>query len=90
MDLQLEYPGNEVQFPSSDIDSDQTNSLPLAPSPNTFSQDEPDIRADWGPADFDLNGNAEPIPDDLERDLGNEEESVPATSTEYHPLINGM
>jgi hypothetical protein len=90
--MDLRYPGNErelVQFPSSDID--QTSSLP--PSPNVFSQDEPDFRfpdsqSDWGPSDFDLpvDGNAEPIPADLDWD----EQSVPADSTEFHPLINGM
>jgi hypothetical protein len=100
MDLQLEYPGNEgnlVQFPSSEID--QTGSESPPPSPNAFSQleDESDNHArfsDWGPSDFDLDGNTEPIPADLdppslERDLG-DEGSVPAASTEFHPLINGM
>jgi hypothetical protein len=92
--MDLQYPGNEgklVQFPSSDID--QTSSPP--PSPNAFPQDhnEPDFQvSDWGPSDFDLDGNAEPIPADLdssESDLG-DERSVPADSTEFHPLINGM
>jgi hypothetical protein len=91
--MDLQYPGNEgelVQFPSSDIDHDQTSSPP--PSPNAFSQ-EPDFRfSDWEPSDFDLGGNVEPIPADLdssENDLG-DEQSVPADPTEFHPLINGM
>jgi hypothetical protein len=92
--MDLQYPGNEgelVQFPSSDIDRDQTSSPP--PSPNAFSQ-EPDFQlSDWpgGPSDFDLGGNAEPIPAASESDLW-DEQSVPADSdpTEFHPLINGM
>ena len=91
--MDLQYLGNEgesVQFPSSDID--QTSSPPL--SLNAFSQDEPDIHfraSDWGPSDFDLDDDAEPIPTNLdssESDLG--DGSVPADSTEFHPLINGM
>ena len=76
--MDLQFSGNEgefqvVQFPPSD---DQTSSPP--PSLNAFSQNEPDIHfqvSDHGPSDFDLDGNAEPIP---------------ADSTEFHPLINGM
>jgi hypothetical protein len=89
----LQYPGNEgelVQFPSSDIDQISSPASP-PPSPNAFFQDEPDIhfRSDWGPSDFDLDGNAAPIPADLdfsESDLGD----VAADSTEFHPFINGM
>jgi hypothetical protein len=102
--LDLQYPlagneGNLVPIPSSDIDQTSSDSELPPPSPNAFSQleDEPDNHArfsDWGPsdADFDLDGNTEPIPADLdlsEHDLG-DEESVAATSTEFHPLINGM
>jgi hypothetical protein len=81
--MDLQYPGDEgefFQFPSSDID--QTSSR--APSLNAFSQDELDIH-------FNLNGDTESIPADLdssESDLG-DERSVPAYSTEFHPLING-
>jgi hypothetical protein len=90
----LQYPGNEgefVPFPPSDIN--QTSSPP--PSPNALSQDEPDIHfrfSDRDPSDFDLDDDAEPIPADLdtsESDLG-DERSIPAASTEFHPLINGM
>jgi hypothetical protein len=94
--MDLQYLGNDgefVQFPSSDID--QTSPPPPL---NAFSQDERDIQfqlevSDWGgPSDFDLYGNAESIPADIdpsESDLG-DERSVPADSTEFHPLINGM
>ena len=100
--MDIQYPlaeneGNSVEVPSSDID--QTSSESPPPSPNTFSQleDEPDTGnharfSDWGPADFDLDGNTEPVPADLdpsEHDL-KDEESVPAASIEFHPLINGM
>lgn len=89
--MDLQYPGNEgelVQLPSSDID--QISAPPS--SPNAFFRDEPDnhFRSDWGPSDFDLDGNAAPIPADLdfsESDLGG---NVAADSTEFHPLINGM
>ena len=82
--MDLQYPGNEgelVQFPSSDID--QISSPP--PSPNAFFQDEPD----WGPSDFDLDGNAAPIPADLDFSESNLRD-VAADSTEFHPFINGM
>lgn len=91
--MNLQYPGNEGEFfqlPSSD---DQTSSPPPL---NALSQDEPDIDvrvSDWGDrSDFDLDGDAESIPahlDPLESDIG-DEQSVPADSTEFHPLINGM
>ena len=86
--MNLQYPGNDgepVQFPSSD-DSDIVETSSPQPSPNTFSQDEPDhFRvSDWDPPDFDLGGNAEPIPANLDPS-----ESA-ADSTEIHPLINGM
>lgn len=89
--MNLQYPVNEGEYfqsPYSDIV--QTSSPP--PSPNAFSQDEPDhFRfSDWDrPSDFELDGNNEPIPahlDPSESDLG----SVAADSTEFHPLINGM
>ena len=91
--IDLQYKGNEgesVQFPLSDID--QTS--PPPPPPNAFSQEEPDIHfraSDWGPSDFDLDDDAKPIPTNLdssESDLG--DGSVPADSTEFHPLINSM
>jgi hypothetical protein len=93
--MDLQYPGNEdnsVQFPSSDIDRTSSESPP--PSPNAFSQADIHARlSDLSPSNFDLDGNMEPIPADLdpsERDsdssLGDEE----STSTEFHPLINGM
>jgi hypothetical protein len=78
--MDLQYPGNEydyVQLPSSDLDRSSSPAFP-PPSPNAYSQGEPDIHfqgSDLGPCDFDLDGNAEPIP---------------ADSTEFHPLINGM
>jgi hypothetical protein len=94
--LDLQYPGDEgefnlVQFPSSDIG--QTSSPP--PSPNAFSQDEADVHFRIsGPqaSDFDSDGDAEPIPADLdssESGVG-DEQSIPADYTEFHPLINGM
>ena len=92
--MDLQYPGDEdelIQFPTLDVN--QTSSPP--PSPNAFSQGEPDIHAlfsDSRPSDFDLDSNAEPIPadlDPLEHDLG-DKGSVPADSTEFHLLINGM
>ena len=87
----LKYPENEeelVQIPSSDVN--QTSSPPS--SPNTFSQNELDLDSirlgsDQGPFDFD--DNAGPIPADLEPDSA-DEGSIPAVSTEFHPLINGM
>lgn len=86
--LNLQYLGNEGEFfqlPSSDID--QT----ISPPP--LSQYEPDIDfrvSDRGDSS-DLDGNAESIHahlDPLESDIG-DELSVPADSTEFHPLING-
>jgi hypothetical protein len=94
--MDLQYPGNEdelVQFPSLDVDQTSSESPPS--SPNAFSQDEPDIHthfSDWSPSDFDLDANAEPIPANLDpsdHGLG-DEGSVPADSTDFHPLINGM
>jgi hypothetical protein len=94
--MNLQYPGNEGEFfqlPSSD---DQTSSPP--PASNALSQDEPDIDvrvSDWGDRsgfDSDLDGDAESFLahlDPLESDIG-DEQSVPADSTEFHPLINGM
>ena len=81
--MNLQYPGNECDFihlPSSDLDqsSSPASPPPPPPSPNGYSQDEPDFHfggSDLGPGDLDLDGNAEPIP---------------ADSTEFHPLINGM
>jgi len=77
--MDLQYPGNEcdfIQLPSSDLDQSSSPASPL-PSPNGYSQDEPDtgIHSDSGPCDFDLDDNTEPIS---------------ADSTEFHPLINGM
>ena len=101
--MDIQYPlaengGKLVQVPSSDIDQTSSESPPPSPK-TTFSQheDEPDNHArfsDWGPANFDLDGNTEPVPGDLdpsnsEHDLG-DEESVPSASIEFHPLINGM
>jgi len=90
--MDLQYPGNEDEFvqpPSSDIY--QTSSPP--PPLNAFSQAESDILSanNWGP-DLELDGDTEPIRADLDPsggDLG-DEQSVPADSTEFHPLINGM
>ena len=92
--MDLQYPGNEgkfVQFPSSDID--QTSSPP--PSPNAFSQNEPDTYfrvsdCQTDPSDFDLDGDGEPIPADLNSSESDRPSvQVPADSTEFHPLING-
>lgn len=91
--LDLQYPGYERDFvqlelPSSD--SIMHTSSPGPPlSPNPFSPHDIRVSAsDWDPSDFDLD-DAEPIPvnlDPSESDLG----SLPADSTEFHPLINGM
>ena len=78
--MDLQYPRNEcdfIQLPSSDLDRSSSPASP-PPSPNAYSQGEPDIQfqgSDLGPCDIDLDGNAEPIP---------------ADSTEFHPFINGM
>ena len=90
--MDLQYPGTDsdnrlAQFFSSDID--ETSSPP--PSPNPFSQDELNIPlqvSDFGPSDFNLDSNSADL-DSSESDSGNEQ-SVPADSTEFHPLINGM
>lgn len=82
--MDLQYPGNEgdlVQFPSSDIV--QTSSPQL--SPNAFSSDHFGVY-NWDPFDFDLDGRGDASANPSESDL----ESVPADSTEFHPLINGM
>ena len=79
--MDLQYPGNDdisIHLPSSDVD--QTSSAP--PSPNAHFSDR-------GHSDFNLDGDAEPILDPSVRDSG-DEGSVPADSTEFHPLINGM
>jgi hypothetical protein len=89
--MDLQYPENDsefVQFPSSDI----AQTSPPPPSPGAFSQDEPDIHFEAFLSNFDLDGDSEPIPADLdssERDLG-DERPVPADFTELHQLINGM
>jgi hypothetical protein len=68
------------------------------PASNALSQDEPDINvrvSDWGDRsgfDSDLDGDAESFLahlDPLESDIW-DEQSVPADSTGFHPLINGM
>ena len=95
--VDLQYPADEdipvpSQFPSSDVDqSHQTSSPQAPPSLNAFLHDEPDIH--WqpethfsdqgGPPNFDSDGNAEPLPVDLDPS------EHPADTTEFHPLING-
>jgi hypothetical protein len=84
--MDLQYLGNEdlsIQLPSSDVD--QASSAPSSPN-------QPDIHAhfsDRGHSDFNLDGNAEPVSDPSECNSG-DEGSVPADSTEFHPLVNGM
>jgi hypothetical protein len=93
--MNLQYPGNELEGKIfQPLSSDDQTSSP--PPLNALSQDEPDIDvrvSDWGDrSDFDLDGDAESIPahlDPLESNIG-DEQSVPADSTEFHPLINGM
>ena len=73
--MALEYPENKELVQIPSLDVSQASS-PLS-SLNAFSQNNPDINSIHGqhPFDSDLDGNAKPIP---------------AISTEFHLLINGM